>query len=107
MAKFEFDVQQVGIPYTFFHSWVAIERGTGHRVRLPKGGNGRFLGQYPEIEAYLQASHGIAIDLTWQQPPDTLVRHNDGRTEWLFKRGQNEVVMHEIPRNVMQFWGWW
>jgi hypothetical protein len=96
MAVYAFQVNEV--TRDGFISWDAIEDGSGHRVAL---GNILVAGSYPEIDAHFKTDHGLEVTLSYES---RLGDKLEGQT-WTFPRGENTVVVRDIPRTVFRLSG--
>lgn len=103
MSIYEFDIREKPIQGTNYFSWVAIERGTSVEVPLPDGGNGDFIGKYPEIESYLKEKYNIDVGISYRSRSygDDL-EINDCNVKWIFSRGDNKIMVNDIHRTVLR-----
>lgn len=100
MTAFKFVVQLRQVPHRHVHTYTAVDVATGEEVPLLQGGDGKFLGCYPEIQAHLKA-RGIEANMTYtRQRGDTFdPDYTADKHVWTFKTG-GEVIVEEIPRLV-------
>lgn len=66
MQIHEYDIQERALSGQNLHSWVAIERDSSTEIPLPQGGNGIFLGRYPEIATHI-AKVGLPVNLSYSR----------------------------------------
>ena len=102
--KYEFEIEERVIQGTHNHSWIARETTSGVEFALPDGGNGKYLGWYPEIEAHLDGAYGVNVNLSHTTAlGDTLTFSNDrSQVSWRFLRQSHEIVVIDIPRTVFR-----
>ncbi|RUO29545.1 hypothetical protein [Aliidiomarina soli] len=97
MAIYEFKVEEVN--RDGYIAWDAIEESTGNRIALNTSGK-HSTGSYPEIGKYLEDTYGINVELEYQE--DTADVFDQGKQEWRFVRGTDEIVVKDILRTVFR-----
>ncbi len=97
MAIYEFKVEEVSRDGCI--AWDAIEESTGNRIPLNASGK-HSTGSYPEIGKYFNDTYGTSVELAYQE--GTADTFDQGKQEWRFVRGADEIVVKDIPRTVLR-----
>lgn len=102
MTISKYQVEQRPVPGSHTHGWTAVEEETATEIPLPQGGNGQFLGSYPEIMNHL-AGRGFDGRLAFSRVRgDELdIDHGTGNTTWTFRTAAGDVVVRDISRVVL------
>jgi hypothetical protein len=101
MAISTYQVEQRPVPGSHTHGWTAVEEETAAEIPLPQGGNGRFLGSYPEIMNHLRG-RGVDARLAFSRArgDELEIDHDTGNATWTFRTAMGDVVVKDIPRVV-------
>ena len=97
MAVYEFQVEEVN--RDGYIAWDAIDESTNERIPLNTSGKHN-TGSYIEIENHLQNKYGVDVDLVYQE--DSVDVFDQGKQEWRFVRGTDEVVVKDMVRTVLR-----
>lgn len=97
MATYEFKVEEVS--RDGYIAWDAIEESTGNRIPLNASGK-HSTGSYSEIGEYVKDTYGTSVELVYQEGTDDTF--DQGKQEWRFVRGTDEIVVKDIPRTVLR-----
>ena len=101
MATHSFRVEERPVPFSHFHGWVAVDESTGQTIPLPDGGNGEYLGCYPEIEGHLKTTANLSVDLSYaSRLGDTLEIEQGIHATFTYQRGNDKIIIRDIPRKV-------
>ena len=108
MVSFKFRVEERTVAPGQL-SWVAIDQSSGVELELPGGGNKvadkDLVGQYPELQKYLEEVHGLDVPLVYDPRIDSMTRDSDGKTTWIFQRQNADVIVSDIPRTLIRVTG--
>lgn len=97
MAVYNFKVEEVN--RDGYIAWDAIDEKKNDRIPLNTSGK-HDAGAYPEIENHLQSKYGVVVDLVYQEDAGDVF--DQGKQEWRFVRGTDEVVVKDMARTVLR-----
>lgn len=105
MATHTFQVSQKQIPGKHEHSYEAQHVETGKVFALPEGGNGKYVGAYPEIDDYLKNNYGVQAVVAYTAAPADKFEpdYSTGVYKWTYQRNGHEVIVHDIDRVAASF----